>query len=134
MKKIFIIIFLVIITLGTKAQVIDSLSLAISRTEKVLDSIQNKISEYQKAMQNPYTSLTREAQLNVLDMSMETNNLFKVFLEWNKALQEKNKKTEEKLDFLIIQFKEMTKVTKEVVAENQQLEKENQQLKQQIKK
>jgi len=124
MKKICIIIFLVTITLGTKAQTVDSMALAITRTETILDSISNQVMEYQKAMKNPYVSLTRETQLNVLDMYMSTKILFEKFLECHKALQEKNKETEAKLDSLIIDFKNLAKLAKEIAAENKELKKQ----------
>jgi len=128
MKKIFIIILLVIITLGAQAQKTDSLSLAIARTEKVLDSIQNKITEYQKAMKNPYTSLSRETQLDILNMCMDGTKLFEKFLECFQSLQEYNKTIEvekkelkDELDFMIAQFNEIAKLAKEIAIENKEL-------------
>lgn len=128
MKKTLIIIFLVIITLGAQAQAVDSLSLTIARTESILDSMQNKVINYQKAMENPYTSLSRETQIDILDMYMDGTELFKKFLECFQSLQEHNKTIEmekkelkDELDFMIAQFNEMAKIAKEIAAENKEL-------------
>ncbi len=128
MKKIFIIILLVTITLGAQAQKTDSLSLAIARTESILDSMQNKVINHQKAMENPYTNLSRQAQIDILDMCMDGTKLFEKFLECFQALQEHNKTIEvekkelkDELDFMIAQFNEMAKIAKEIAAENKEL-------------
>jgi predicted ATPase with chaperone activity len=128
MKKIFIIIILVIISLGAQAQAVDSLSLAIARTESILDSMQNKVINYQKAMENPYTNLSRQAQIDILDMFIDETKLFEKFLECFQSLQEYNKTIEvekkeikDELDFMIMKFNEMAKLAKEIAAENKEL-------------
>jgi hypothetical protein len=130
MKKIFTMAMIIIINMVAYGQQKQSISdsTVISQTRARMVGIEQKISNYQKQLQeDPSASFSRESQLAILETFMGTIKLMNGMV----VLYEKNVKSKEEamenLKIAIEQFDKLKKTTEELIKENEQLKKKEKQ-------